>query len=106
MIYNRHPGDTILAGGQNVEDILAGKQVNKGSSHLYIVREDWSMPSDMKFLLLLRNNHEKAGTHEKIVDYAGNGYFKRVETDKFNTDVWPMVGWSAPGDQDACRLRE
>ena len=101
VIYNRHPGDTILAGGQNVEDILAGKQVNKGSSHLYIVREDWSMPSDMKFLLLLRNNHEKAGTHEKIVDYAGNGYFKRVETDKFNTDVWPLIGWSAPGDQDA-----
>ena len=35
VVYNRDPGDTILAGGMNIEDIAAGTQVNKGSSHLY-----------------------------------------------------------------------
>ena len=100
VIYNRHPGDTILAGGTNVEDVIAGKQVNKGASHLYIVREGLNLPSDKKFLLILRNGNDKANTHEKVVDYAGSGFFKRVETDKFNTDVWPFIGWTAPGDRD------
>ena len=101
VIYNRHPSETNLAGGVNIDDVLAGKQVNKGSSHMYAVREDWSLPADEKFLLLLRNNHEKAGTHEKLVDYAGNGFHQRVEANKFNTDIWPLIGWTAPGDQDA-----
>ena len=100
VIYNRHPSDTILAGGVNVEDVIAGKQVNKGASHQYIVEEGLDLPSDKKFLLILRNNHEKAGTHEKIVDYAGNGFFKRLETNKFNTDVWPFIAWKAPGDPE------
>ncbi len=100
VVYNRHPGDTILAGGVNVEDVLAGKQVNKGASHLYIVREGLNLPSSGKFLLLLRHGNDKAGTHEKLEDYAGNGFFSRVETNKFNTDVWPFIGWTAPGDVD------
>ena len=33
VVYNRDPGDTILAGGMNIEDVAAGTQVNKGSSH-------------------------------------------------------------------------
>ena len=100
VIYNRHPGETNLAGGVNIADVLSGQQVNKGSKHLYFVAEGWSMPATGKFLLLLRNNHEKAGTHEKLVDYAGNGFFSRVEANKFNTDVWPFIGWTAPGDQE------
>ena len=100
VVYNRHPGDTILAGGVNVEDVLAGKQVNKGASHLYIVRDGLNLPSSGKFLLLLRNGNDKAGTHEKLEDYAGNGFFSRVEANKFNTDVWPFIGWTAPGDVD------
>ena len=100
VIYNRDPGDTILAGGVSVEDVLAGKQVNKGATHQYIVREGLNIPATGKFLLLLRNGNDKAGTHEKLVDYAGNGFFKRVETNKFNTDVWPFIAWNAPGDVD------
>ena len=98
VIYNRHPGDTILAGGVNVEDVLAGKQVNKGASHLYIVQEGLNLPATGKFLLLLRNGNDKKGTHEKLVDYAGNGFFSRIEANKFNTDVWPFIGWKVPGD--------
>ena len=100
VVYNRHPGETVLAGGVNVEDVLEGKQVNKGASHLYIVREDLNLPATGKFLLLLRNGNDKAGTHEKLVDYAGNGFFERVETNKFNTDVWPFIGWKVPADVD------
>ena len=101
VIHNRHPGETDVAGGVNIDDVLDSKQVNKGSSHLYAVREGWSLPSTGKFLLLLRNGNDKVGTHEKLVDYAGNGFFKRVEANKFNTDVWPFIGWTVPGDQDA-----
>ena len=100
VIYNRHPRDTILAGGVNVMDVIAGKQVNKGASHAYIVEEGLNLPSDKKFLLILRNGNDKKGTHEKVVDYAGSGFFKRLETNKFNTDVWPFIGWGVPGDRD------
>ncbi len=100
VVYNRHPGETILAGGVNVEDVLEGKQVNKGASHQYIVREGLNLPASGKFLLLLRNGNDKVATHEKLVDYAGNGFFSRVEANKFNTDVWPFIGWTVPGDVD------
>ena len=30
VVYNRDPGDTILAGGVNIKDVAAGTQVNKG----------------------------------------------------------------------------
>ena len=33
VIYNRDPGDTILAGGVSIEDVAAGRQINKGASH-------------------------------------------------------------------------
>ena len=98
VVYNRDPGETILAGGVSVEDVLAGRQVNKGATHQYIVREGLNLPATGKFLLLLRNGNDKAGTHEKLVDYAGNGFFKRVEANKFNTDVWPFIGWNVPSD--------
>ena len=100
VVYNRHPGETILAGGVNVEDVLEGKQVNKGASHLYIVRDGLNLPATGKFLLLLRNGNDKVATHEKLVDYAGNGFFSRVEANKFNTDVWPFIGWTVPADVD------
>ena len=101
VIYNRHPEETDLAGGVNIDDVLKGQQVNKGSSHLYVVREDWSLPATGKYLLLLRNVNDKVGTHEKLVDYAGDGFFRRVEANKFNTDIWPFIGWTVPGDQEA-----
>ena len=100
VVYNRDPGETVLAGGVSVEDVLEGKQVNKGASHLYIVREGLDLPATGKFLLLLRNGNDKVATHEKLVDFAGNGFFERVEANKFNTDVWPFIGWKTPGDVD------
>ena len=100
VIHNRHPGETDVAGGVNIDDVLASKQVNKGSTHLYAVREGWSLPATGKYLILLRSVNDKVGTHEKLVDYAGNGFFRRVEANKFNTDIWPFIGWTVPGDQE------
>jgi hypothetical protein len=109
VIYNRDPGDTILAGGMNIEDVSAGRQVNKGSSHLYYIADKTStvdpkvkpldLPSDTKFLLLIRNGNDKVNTHEKLVEYAGNGFFS-VSTAAKNTDIHPFIGWGAPGDQE------
>ena len=110
VIYNRDPGDTILAGGMNIEDVAAGTQVNKGSSHLYFIADKTdtgdhklvplNLPSDKKFLLLLRNGTDKVNTHEKLVDYAGNGFFSVVNDTK-NTDIHPFIAWGVPGDQEA-----
>ena len=94
VVYNRHPVDTILAGGVNIEDVAAGTQVNKGASHMYIVKEDLDLPTGDKFLLVLRNGNDKVNTHEKIVDYIGAGFFG-----KDGTDIHPLRGWAAPGDQ-------
>ena len=97
VIYNRHPGETILAGGVNIEDVAAGAQVNKGASHKYVVREGMSIGGGT-ILLILRNGNDKAGTHEKIVDYVGVGFHERKETNKFDTEVWPFIAWTKPGD--------
>ena len=96
VVYNRHPRRTALAGGVNVQDVIDGNQVNAGASHLYFVAPGLNLPSDKKFTLILRNDNDKKGTHEKVVDYIGNGFFKRIEMNKYNTAVWPFIGWSAP----------
>ena len=98
VVYNRDPGATVLAGGVNIEDVAAGTQVNKGASHLYVVRSELVLPDTGKFLLILRNGNDKVKTHEKIVDYAGNGFYS--STDKNDTDVWPLIGWTAPASAD------
>ena len=66
VVYNRHPGDTILAGGQNIADIAAGRQVNKGASHVYIVSAALDLPSDKKFLIILRNGNDKSELTRKL----------------------------------------
>ena len=107
VIYNRDPGDTILAGGVSIEEVAAGRQINKGASHVYFIADKTDdgdklkpldLPSGEKFLLLLRNGKDKLETHEELVDYAGNGFFTRVEANKFNTEVWPFIGWDKPDD--------
>ena len=97
VIYNRHPGDTILAGGVNIEDVPAGTQVNKGASHSYLVRATLNLPSDKgKFLLILRSATDKNKTGDAVVDFAGNGFFPLVKTNEFKTDTWPFVAWPVP----------
>ncbi len=101
VIYNRDPAGTGLAGGVSIDDVANQTNVNKGASHVYTVSANLDLPSDKKFLIILRSGNDKIGTHEKIVDFAGNGYFERVEPNEFDTQVWPFVGWTAPGDQTA-----
>ncbi len=101
VIYNRDPVGTGLAGGVSIDAVANQTNVNKGTSHVYTVSANLNLPSDKKFLIILRNGNDKKGTHEKVVDFAGNGYFTRQEPNEFDTQVWPFVGWTAPGDQAA-----
>ena len=101
VVYNRDPGKSVkLAGGINIEKVAAGTQVNKGASHMYVVREGLDLPDDKMFLIILRtrNHNDDVGKPTNVKDYAGNGFFQRIEENKFNTDVWPFVGWTKPGD--------
>ena len=101
VIYNRHPGRSVtLAGGVNLQDVLDKKHVHKGASHMYVIAEDLDLPSDKQFLILLRtrNHNDDVGKPTNIKDYAGNGFFKRMEKNEFETDAWPFVGWTTPGD--------
>ncbi len=99
VVYNRDPGrGTAFAGGTNLQSLLDDSDVNTGASHKYVVAESLKLPAEGKFLILLRNAKEKLKTADNVIDYAGNGFFTRIEDRKFNTDVWPFVGWMSPGD--------
>ncbi len=99
VVYNRDPGRSIkFAGGTNLQSLLDESDVNTGASHKYVVAESLKLPAEGKFLILLRNAKEKLKTADNVIDYAGNGFFTRMEDRKFNTDVWPFVGWMSPGD--------
>ena len=96
VITNRDPAETILAGGVDLRD---SNKFPTGASQLYVVESDsddkW-MPMN-GFLLVLRNGNDK-DNHEKIVDIAGNA-FDKVVSDAIVTDVWPLRGWTVPGDR-------
>ncbi len=103
VIYNREPGLSVnFAMGKNVQDLLEKTDINKGASHKYVVSKNLNLPAEGKFLILLRtrDSADDVGKPTHVKDYAGNGFFKRMENKKFNTDVWPFVAWSAPGDVD------
>ena len=96
VITNRQPADSILAGGVDLHD---SNKFPAGASQLYIVIEEagdnkW-MP-EKGFLLVLRS--EAKDNHDKIVDIAGNA-FDTVVSDTIVTDVWPLKGWTVPGDR-------
>ena len=107
VVYNRHPGETILAGGVNVVDVENGEQINKGASHAYFVSGDLNLPNAEKFLLVLRSANDQDNEPDAIKDFAGNGFFTLVESDKaggfdgdhrYDTRAFPMNGWGVPGD--------
>ena len=115
LIVNRHPKYTPLAGGVNIDEVAARKEVKAGAMHQYIVREKLNLPA-ANITLLLRDNLEKNATHKgvnsadakkraltdttpsaNLKDYAGNVSFE-VKTNEYNTLVWPFRGW-AEGDK-------
>ncbi len=99
VIYNRDPEDTILADGIDISD-PANEKVQKGAQHLYFVDPDLNLNDTGKFLLVLRNGNDKFN-HEKIVDIAGNGFFAVTDKTRVDqTDVFPLRGWTVPGDRD------
>ncbi len=101
VIYNREPGKSVtFAGGEKLQDLSAKTHIKKGAAHKYVVETDLKLPAEGKFLILLRtrNSADDVGKPTNVKDYAGNGFFKRMEDEKFDTSVWPFVAWSAPGD--------
>ena len=99
VIYNRDPEDTILADGIDIADPL-NERVQKGQQHMYFVDSDLNLNNSGKFLLVLRNGNDKTN-HEKIVDIAGNGFFAVTDKTRVDqTDVFPLRGWTVPGDRD------
>ncbi len=105
LITNTHPADSVLAGGINVMD---SNEFPKGATHRFIVT-DVNLP-DQDMMLVLRNGNDRNSNqrngdgdpigHEKIVDIAGIG-FVVVNDDDLVTDVWPLRGWTQPGDINA-----
>ena len=99
LIVNTSPDKTSLAGGDNV---ATAEVETKGSSHLYLVKSELSLPDDGKFLLILRNAKDKRGLNEAFVDVAGGGgsdtdAFVREQTGDYDTHVWPLQVLQAPG---------
>ena len=113
LIVERHPSETSLANGVNIEEAAAGTEVKAGAMHQYIVRP--SLDLDGVKMLLLRNaldknsyeNKDDSGRNymtniapsEAIQDYAGAD-FLAVKSSTYNTDVWPFRGWIKPGDTE------
>ncbi len=101
LITNSDPTaeGNALAGGDNV---ATAEVETKGSSHLYFVKSELSLPDDGKFLLILRNAKDKRGLNEAFVDVAGGGgsdtdAFVREQTGDYDTHVWPLQVLQAPG---------
>ena len=101
LITNSDPTakGNALAGGDDVE---TAEVETKGSSHLYLVKSELSLPDDGKFLLILRNAKDKRGLNEAFVDVAGGGgsdtdAFVREQTGDYDTHVWPLQVLQSPG---------
>ena len=112
LIVNRHPKDTPLANGLNIDEAAEGTNVNAGASHQYIVREKLDLPGHAVTLILRnaldKNSHHKGdnlswntslGASEKIMDYAGTVSIA-VHNNAYNTLVWPFRGWTKTAGTD------
>ena len=113
VVYNRDPGDTVLAGGVSAVDVEAGTQVNKGASHAYFVADQTdadhnlvplNLPSDEMFLLVLRSANDQDNEPDAIKDIAGNGFFSLVETapgydpdHRYDTRLFPVERMGCSG---------
>ena len=91
LVVNAHPYVTDLAMGINIGDI---EDQRGGLRHKFLVSEGLDLPSNKRFVLLLRNADDKNGKDEAIQDYAGNGFF----SDNLTTGFWPRQGQPTPID--------
>ena len=107
LIVNRHPSETALANGVNIDEVIAGKDVKAGATHQYIVRDTLKLPNEALTLILrkhLEKNSRQDGDNtgrnyktskapsEEIVDFAGN-HGIAVDSSLYNTKFWPFRGW-------------
>ncbi len=95
-----------LAGGYNVAENDANQNRGFDSNIRYFVA-DWKtdLPDDGEFVLILRDGNNTED-YEEVQDIAGyhpnltvdfNSFpSDTAETDKFNSDLWPLIGYPAP----------
>ena len=114
LIVNRDPRETVLADGVDIDAAIAGRNVNAGTSHQYIIRPMLDLPS-AGISLVLRDHVERNAQHAdhpnkhrvadarattdtasslNIVDYVG-GFRHAATTNEYNTQVWPFRGWTS-----------
>ena len=110
LILNQHPADTVIADGFDIDAKTAGP--GRSGCHQYIVREQLNLPNE-NITLILRNALDKNSHHngdnanyatslapsQHIMDYAGNVSIA-VDSDVYNTRVWPFRGWTQTVDTD------
>lgn len=94
LIVNKHPYATDLAAGIN---ILDPEGELTGQNHKYLVSEDWALPNDKTFTLLLRSENDQNGKPTAIMDYAGNGFF--ADPYGLTTSFWPLQAQAVPHPQ-------
>ncbi len=101
VISTRHPRDTDLAGGNNIE-VADTDELNKGAKHLFrVTPEDTpvDLPDDGKFTLILRGGHGDAhkseGRSDRLIDVVAtrNGSFAHANT---GTSLWPLTATGLP----------
>ena len=93
-----------LAAGYNVEQNDANQNSGIDHSIRYYVADNpgdigsaWTMdlPDDGEFVLILRHGNDKTN-HDKIQDIAGYHPNLTKTTATFNSDLWPLIGYSKP----------
>ena len=95
-----------LAGGYNVAENDANQNGGFDSNIRYFVA-DWKtdLPDDGEFVLILRDGNDTedykevqdiAGYHPNLTVDFNSFPSDTAETDKFNSDLWPLIGYPAP----------
>ena len=93
LLVNRDPKDTILASGVNLNQAW-NRRLKKGAQHAHYTHSSVNLPNWTNFMIVLRGGNQ-TNTHEKLVDFAGNGMYQET-----GTEVYPLRGWKAPTGDD------
>ncbi len=117
LIVNRQPHDTPL--GATGSPLAGAGQDGKGgdgAKHQYHVDAGFNLPNVNHYLIVLRSKKPDFTNGDSedayIEDIAGRAWdkdgkqvaaFQDLPTFRFNTDIWPLKGWSKPGDGDLAK---
>ena len=95
LIVGEDPSRTHLSRGFNVGETIGRDEMRKGAQHAFVMDSRMVLPDTGKFLLVLRSGNDKGADnlHEKLVDFAGDGFFAQPGI----TNIYPLRGHNPPG---------